>query len=128
MVVLGLDTHDACGLRGGAKTDREDGPEGDRNLTEDLPRMTLADDALDPVDQLDRLDPALEQDEERALAALRRRVLAGCEPDVGRRARQLLALRRPEAREDLDAVDLVRGDHGARRAASRPDSGRDGGG
>ena len=34
------------------------------------PGCALADDALDPVDELDRLDPTLEDGEERALAAL----------------------------------------------------------
>ena len=40
------------------------------------PGAALADDALDPVDELDRLDPALEHGEERPLVALVRGVLA----------------------------------------------------
>ena len=56
------------------------------------PGVPLSDDALDPVDELDRLDPAFEQGEERALAAFRRRVLAGHEADVGGGARELLPL------------------------------------
>ena len=47
---------------------------------------------------LDRLDPALENREERPLAALVHRVLAGQQGDVGGRARQPLALRRRRAR------------------------------
>ena len=40
------------------------------------PGVADADDALDPVDLLDRLDAALEDGEQRALAALRSGVLA----------------------------------------------------
>ncbi len=50
--------------------------ERDRHLAEEVARVALADDALDPVDELDRLDPALEHREERPLVALVGRVLA----------------------------------------------------
>ena len=56
------------------------------------PGRALADDARDPVDELDRLDAALEDGEERALVALVHRVLAGDEPDVRRGPREPLAL------------------------------------
>ena len=68
------------------------------------PGLALADDPLDPVDELDRLDAALEHGEERALAALVRRVLARHEADVGRRPGKPLAVaprrepRRPRPR------------------------------
>ncbi len=75
VVVVSLDPHDARRLRR-AEPDREHRAERDRHLAEDVSRASLADDALDPVDELDRLDAALEHGEERALAALVRRVLA----------------------------------------------------
>src|SRR5215211_9342969 len=51
-------------------------------LTEDVPRLTLPDHALDPVDELDRL--ALEQGEQRPLSALVHRVPARRQVDVRR--------------------------------------------
>ena len=75
------------------------------------PGLPLADDALDPVDELDRLDPALEHGEQRALAALVRRVLARDEADVRRQPAKLLALGRVERREERDLPDLLRRHH-----------------
>ena len=78
VVVVRLDPHHARRL-GRAKPDREDRAERDRHLAEDVAGLPLADDALDPVDELDRLDAALEHGEERALArprALRTRPAA----------------------------------------------------
>ena len=49
------------------KPDRENGPEGDRHLAEDVPGSALADDALDPIHELDRFDATIEHREERAL-------------------------------------------------------------
>ena len=73
--------------------------ERDRHLPEDVARLPPADDALDPVDELDRLDAALEHREQRPLVALVHRVLAGREADVGRGAGEPLALgRRREPR------------------------------
>ena len=112
VVVVRLDPHDAR-LLGRPEPDREHRPERDRHLAEDVARTALADDALDPVDELDRLDAALEHGEERPLVALVRRVLARHEADVGRRAGEPLALRRAESREDRDAGDLVGRHHGA---------------
>ena len=63
VIVVNLDAHDARSLRR-AKAHRERGPERDRGLTEDVPRATLTDDALNPVDELDRLDATLENGEE----------------------------------------------------------------
>ena len=71
------------------------------------PGLTLADDALDPVDELDRLDAPLQHGEERALLALVRRVLARHETDIRRHPRNLLALPRVESREEGDATDLL---------------------
>ena len=96
VVVVRLDAHHPRRL-GGAEADREDGAERDRHLAEDVAGVALADHALDPVDELDRLDAALEHGEERALVALVRRVLARDEADVGRRAREPLALVRTSA-------------------------------
>ena len=49
VVVVRLDPHHARGLRC-AEPDREDRAERDRHLAEDVARLALADDALDPVD------------------------------------------------------------------------------
>ena len=75
-----------------------------------------ADDALDPVDDLDRLDAPLEHGEQRALVALVGGVLARQQRDVGGGAGQLLALGVAELREQCDLGDLVGRHHG------RPDS------
>ena len=75
-------------------------------------------DRLDPVFDLDGLDAALEQREERALVTGIRGVFAGSEGDVGRRARQALPVGGIEAGKDPDPRDLVGGHH-ARRSQSR---------
>jgi hypothetical protein len=87
----------------------------DRHLAEHVPGAPLADDALDPVDELDRLDVPFEQPEERALAALVNRVLARREADVGRRAREPLALVGAEGRKDRHAGNLVGRHHERQR-------------
>lgn len=110
MVVVGRDTHDA-GLLRRPETDREHGSEHDRDLAEDVARMAFADDPPDPVDMLDRLDPAVEDGEERALGAFIRGVLARDERDVGRSPGEKLPLGRAERGKDGDAADLVRRDH-----------------
>ena len=74
VVVLRLDPQHAR-LLSGAEPDGEHGPERQRHLAEDVAGRALADDPLDSVHELDRLDPALEHGEERALAALVHRVL-----------------------------------------------------
>src|SRR6185369_17822677 len=63
------------------------------------------------VDELDRLDVALEHGEERQFAALGHGPLARNERDVGRRLRQSFAGRLAQVREDPDLPDLVRCDH-----------------
>ena len=68
-----------------------------------------------PSVELDRLDATVEQGEERALAALGRRELAGQEADVGRRAGEPLALGRAERGEDRDSGDLLGGHHDRQR-------------
>ncbi len=70
VVVVRLDPHHARCL-GGSEADRERGSEHDRHLAEDVARVSLADHPLDAVDELDRLDPALEHGEQRSLVALR---------------------------------------------------------
>jgi len=146
VVVVGLDAHDARLLRR-AKPDREHRPECDRDLSEDVPGAALADDALDPIDELDRLDATLEHREERALGALVRRILARREGDVPRRPGKPLADLRAESGEDRDGSYLVRRHHeqdlrglvigavlrpiackaGPARAHSRPSQDRTGG-
>jgi len=46
------------------------------------PRVALSDDALDPVDELDRLDPTLEDGEECPFPAFVHRILSRPEADV----------------------------------------------
>jgi hypothetical protein len=75
VVVASVDPHDARRL-GCTKPHREHSSERDRDLSEDVTRATLAEDALDPVDAPDRLYPTLEHSEERTLGAFVRRILA----------------------------------------------------
>jgi hypothetical protein len=99
-------------------------PERDRHLAEDVAREPLPDDALDPVGEPHRLDPALEHREQRALGALVRGVLARDERDVGRHPRQPLTSGGVERLEQRDLPDLVCGDHARDstrlRGSSRP--------
>ena len=115
VVVLRLHPHDTGRLRR-PEADREHGAERDRDLTEDIARVSLADDTLDPVDELDRLDPPLEQAEERTPAALVHRVLARNEPDVRGGAREPLPLGSVQLREDRERGDLVGRHHGRHRS------------
>ena len=117
VVVPRLDPHHARLLRR-AEPDGKHGAQGDRELAEDVAGVSLPDDRLDPVFDLDGLDAALEQREERALVARIRGVLASWEGDVGRRARQALLVRGIEAGKDRDPRDLVGGHH-ARRSQGR---------
>ena len=78
VVVPRLDPHHARLLRR-PEPDGKHGAERDRDLAEDVAGVSLPDDRLDPVFDLDGLDAALEQREERALVAGVRGVLAGCE-------------------------------------------------
>ena len=75
VIVVRLDPEDPRAL-GRPEADREDGPERDRHLAEDVAGAPAADDPLDPVHELDRLDATVEEPEERALGAGVRRVLA----------------------------------------------------
>ena len=85
------------------------------DLPEDVSGPPLADHALDAVDELDHLDPTLEQSEERSLVSLVHRVLAGAEADVGRDATEPLAICRLESREHREPTDLVRRHHPGQR-------------
>ena len=89
VVVVRLDAHHPRLLRR-TESDREHGAERDRHLAEEVAGVALADDARDAVDELDRLDAAFEQGEERTAVALVRRVLARSEADVRGRAREPL--------------------------------------
>jgi len=88
-----LDPHDAR-LRRRSESDREHRPESHRHLSENVTRTALADNALDPSDELDRLDATIDDREERALVALVHRVLARHETDVDRHAGEPVAVRR----------------------------------
>ena len=98
VVIRDVDPHHARGLRC-TKAHREHRPEHERHLAEHVARVALAEDALDPLDEPDRLDATLEHGEERALIALVSREFAGREADVRRHARELLTLLRLESRE-----------------------------
>src|SRR5215210_2271703 len=63
VVVVGLDSHDA-GLLRRSEPDREYRSECDRHLAEDVPGDTLADNALNSVDELDRLDATFKHREQ----------------------------------------------------------------
>ena len=76
VVVVRLDPHDARVGSAARKPTGNTVPSDDRHLAEDVARVALADDPLDPVDDLDRLDAPLEHGEQRALVALVRGVLA----------------------------------------------------
>ena len=91
VVVVRLDSHDAR-LNGRAEPGRMGGAERDRHLAEDVARQPLADDLLDPVDELDRLEPALEHGEEGAVVALVDGEVARRKADVRRHAREPLLL------------------------------------
>ena len=106
VVVASLDPHDTRVLRC-PEPHREHRPEHDRHLSEDIARLTLAEDALDPVDQPDRLDATFEHGEQRALSALVRCVLARHEPDIRRHSGKPLALGQVETRKERDTTDLL---------------------
>jgi hypothetical protein len=110
VVVVGLDPHHARFLRR-AKADREHRPQHDRHLAEDVPGEALADDALDPVDGLDRLDAAVEHGEDRALVALVGSIFPRHQANVRRHPRKLLSLGCVQRREGVDFADLLRGHH-----------------
>jgi hypothetical protein len=116
VVVVRLDPQDARRL-GRAEADREERPERDRHLADDVAHAALADDPRDSVGELDSLDPAGEHRQERPLVALVGCILAGCERDVRRRAREPLAGGLVEAREDRDRANLLRCDHAASLSA-----------
>jgi hypothetical protein len=82
------------------------------HLAEDLAGVALADDPLDPVGRLDRLDAPLHDREDRPLVPLLGGVFAGAEIDVGGRPGEPLAVGGGERREGCDLADLLRGDHG----------------
>src|SRR5438876_9903196 len=113
MVVVRLDPHHTRLLRR-PESDREHRPERHRHLPENVPRAAVADNALEPIDELDRLDPTLENSEERALVALMHGVLARHQTDVRCYAGETVAVHRVEGREDRDPTDLVRRHHGSR--------------
>jgi hypothetical protein len=106
VVLVRLDSHHTRGICG-AKPDGEQRPERDRDLAEDVARPSLADDAVDPVDDLHRFDATVEQRKQRALVALVRRVFARRETDVGRGARKPLARRPIEVAENADTTNVV---------------------
>ena len=80
-------------------------------LTEDVPRLTLPDHALDPVDELHRLDPTLQQAEQRTVVALVCRVLARRQADISRHAGEALVCGRIEVGKDPDPTYLLGRDH-----------------
>ena len=114
VVVARLDPEDARRLRC-PEPGREGRSERDRDLPEDVTRQAFPDDALDTVDEPDRLDATLDQSEERSLVSFVSRVLPGAEADVGRDMTEPLAIGRTESREHLEPPDLLQGHHAGRR-------------
>ena len=89
--IVRLDPHDARLLRR-AKSEREHRPERDRHLAEEVAHPAAADNALDPVLELDGLHATFEHGEQGAPLTRVHRVLARHEPDVGRDAGKPFAL------------------------------------
>ena len=86
-------------------------PRTDRHLTEDVSRVSLPDDALDPVDELHRLDPALQDCEERPVVTLVCRVLARREGDVGGNTREAVTGVHLEGGKNGNRSNLLSRDH-----------------
>jgi hypothetical protein len=114
VVVARRDSHHPR-LLGRSKSDRKHRPERDRHLPEDVSREARADDALDPVNERNRLDATLEQAEERAFVTLVRGVFARSEADVRCGARQPVLIGCVEPREDRDPAYLIGRHHAETR-------------
>src|SRR5205823_8217040 len=80
-------------------------------LPEDATPAPLPNRPLDPVDELNRLDPPLEQTEQRPLVALVRRILAPHEPEIGGGTRKPLTIGRRKRRKDGEPTDILRRHH-----------------
>jgi hypothetical protein len=106
VVVVRLDSHHSRRL-GSAEPDRIRRAERDRNLADDVAGASLADEALDAVDDLDHVDVPVEKPDQRRVVALVRGVLTRCKADVGRGTGEALARRRLEVGEDLDSANVV---------------------
>src|SRR5205823_6346223 len=100
VVVVRRDPHDSRALRR-AKPNWKHRPETDRHLPENVPGAALAEDALDPVHQLDRLDSTFEHGKEGPLAALVHRVFARYEADIRDGPGKLFAFSWAKGREDV---------------------------
>jgi hypothetical protein len=105
-----LDAHHAR-PDGGTEADREHSPQRDRHLAEDIAWHSFTDDALHPIHNLDGLNPAIEQREQRAIISLVRCELAGLKAYVRGRASKPLLLVHTQHREYLNPSDLVRRHH-----------------
>ena len=110
MVLVRVEAEDT-GRLGGSEPDREDRPERDRHLAEDVSGDALADDGRNAVVDPHRMDASFEQAEERPLALRLGRVLVRGEADVRGCPRDPPALLEPEVGEDRDAGDLLGGHH-----------------
>ena len=110
VVILRLDPHDPGRLRS-AKPDREHRPKRDRNLAEDIAGTSLADDAVDSINDLYRLNSAVKQSEQRPFFALVGGVFARHQTDVGCHARKPLARRPVEVGEKPNATNIVSAQH-----------------
>ena len=110
VVVRGGDPHHP-GRLGCPEAEREGRAERDRYLADQVAGLPAADDPLDPVDQRDRLQLALEHRVQRPLVAGVDHELAGVRPEVGRDPREPVALGLGQALEDRDCGDLVGRQH-----------------
>ena len=105
VILVRLDSHNPRRL-GGPKPDRELRPEGDRDLAEDVARLALADNAVDAVDRLHRLDSSLEEPEEGAVVTLACGVFALYKAEIRSGPSNLLAVERLQVREHADPPDI----------------------
>ena len=115
VVVVRLDPEDPRRLNG-PEAGGMGCSERDRDLPDEVAGPPLADDPLDSIDELDHLDMTLEQSEKPRLVSLVYRKFLGSEADVGRNAREPLAVGSLESREYLEPSDLLGGHHWRHRA------------
>jgi hypothetical protein len=110
VVVPSLDAHEPRRLSG-PESEREGRSQRHRHLSDELTHAAPADDAVDPVDNRDSLQAALEHREQHPLVPRVHRVLARHEPDIRRKPGKPLALDRAKPGKDRDAGNLLHRHH-----------------